>query len=133
MVAYKYQWVFSGCSTLAAKTRIFVDESGSPVMGGSIATVGVKGGESGSCTRVLGASSITFGGPMPDVQPPAPVSARGARVSDSALDPGAGADGWGLGLVDALPAHGDACLVTHRRDTDIALHHGECAPLWALA
>src|SRR5215813_1037119 len=28
---------------------------------------------------------------------------------------------------------GDACLVTHRRSTDIALHHGERAPLWALA
>jgi hypothetical protein len=38
MVVDMCQWVFSGCSMPATKPRSFVDESGSPMMGGSRAT-----------------------------------------------------------------------------------------------
>jgi len=54
-------------------------------------------------------------------------------VGSRALDPGAGADGRGIGLVEAPSAHGDECLVTHRRGADVGVHHGERALLWELA
>src|SRR5262249_31917491 len=55
------------------------------------------------------------------------------HVGDCAIDPGAGADGGGIGLAHAPPVPGDAYLVTHRRGAHIAVYYGERAPFWKLA